>query len=104
MRDQLLDFVQSKYDSIAHAAGLSNISYWISEATPNNFPALPVFQDKNLLVTISFFKDETEYNETIRKIDTSLNDELKFTMGRVITTKTTWVLIPTKKSFSYKPQ
>jgi hypothetical protein len=100
MRDQLLDFVRIKYDSLIHAAGVKDISYWISETTPNNFPDLPVFQDKNLLATISFFKDELAYNAALRKIDASLNDELKFTMGRIVTTKNTWILYPTKKSFS----
>jgi hypothetical protein len=97
MRDQLLNFVQTKYDSIIHAAGVNDVSYWISETTPNNYPNLPVFQDKNLLVTITFFKDEPTYKAALKRIDTSLNDELKFTMGRVITTKNTWVLYPTKK-------
>ena len=31
---------------------LTDISFWISEMTENDFPRLPVFQDKNLLLSI----------------------------------------------------
>jgi hypothetical protein len=104
MRDKLLSFVQTKYDSIIHAAGVKDVSYWISETTPNNFPDLPVFQDKNLLVTITFFKDEDAYKAAVKRIDASLNEELKFTMGRIVTTKNSWVLYPTESSFGSKPK
>lgn len=102
MRDKLLDFVRTKYDSIVHAAGVKDISYWISETMPNNFPGLPVFQDKNLLVSITFFKDEPAYNAALKKIDANMNDELKFQMGRIVTTKNTWVLYPTERTFTSK--
>ena len=102
MRTQLVDFVSTFYDSAMRASGVKDVSYWISESTPNDYPNLPVFQDKNLLVTITFFKDELQYNNTKKKIETSMNEEQKFRMNRIITTKTTWVLFPTKKSFSNK--
>ena len=104
MRDKLLDFVRTKYDSILHVAGVRDISYWISETRANNYPDLPVFQDKNLLVAITFFKDETGYKASLKKMDASLNDELRFQMGRLITTTHTWVLYPTKKSFNTQPK
>jgi hypothetical protein len=102
MRTQLVDFVSTFYDSAMRASGVKDVSYWISESTPNDYPNLPVFQDKNLLVTITFFKDELQYNNTKKKIEKSMNEEQKFRMNRIITTKTTWVLFPTKKSFSNK--
>ncbi|CAN5274694.1 hypothetical protein BH23BAC1_BH23BAC1_47160 [soil metagenome] len=67
MRDQLIEFVKDKYDSVLHANGIGDITYWISENTPNDYPSLPVFQDKNLLVTISFFKNENEYQAIAKK-------------------------------------
>ena len=102
MRTQWIDFVATYYDSVMRASGVTDVSYWISESSPNNFPSLPVFQDKNLLVTITFFKDELQYNNTKKKIESSINEEDKFEMNRILTTKTTWVLLPTKKSFSSK--
>ncbi len=100
MRAQLLDFVQTNYDSIVHAAGINDFSYWISETAPNNYPNLPVFQDKNLLVTISFYKDESEYISMMKRIKASMNEEQKLKWNELVTTKTTWVLYPTKRSFS----
>lgn len=100
MLDQLVEFVDTKYDSLVRAAGVKDISYWVSEASPNNYPGLPVFQDKNLLVSISFYKDEREYEETTRKIEASMDEETKFTLARAFTTKIIWVLYPTEGSFS----
>jgi len=96
-RNLLLDFVETMYDSILHAAGVKDISYWISETTHNDYPSLPVFQDKNLLVTITLFKDEPHYNAIKKRIETVMSEEQKFYMNRIVTTKTTWVLYPTEK-------
>lgn len=99
MRDQFIEFVNKKYDSLVRAVGVKDISYWVSETSPNNYPNLPVFQDKNLLVSITFFKDEQEYEEMMEKIKTNMDEEMLFTFGRLVTTKTSWVLYPTKRSF-----
>ena len=101
-RPQLIAFVKSKYDSIVRAAGVNNISYWVSEPEPNNYPDLPVFQDKNLLVSISIFKDEKTYKSINENIVRSMGTELMYKMLRIVTTKTTWVLYPTDKSFTSK--
>ena len=58
--DQLVEFLATKYDSLVRAAGVKNISYWVSETSPNNYPGHPIFPDKNLLGSISFYKDEQE--------------------------------------------
>ena len=101
-RPQLIAFVKSKYDSIVRAAGVNNISYWVSEPEPNNYPDLPVFQDKNLLVSISIFKDEKTYRSISENVVKSMGTELMYEMLRIVTTKTTWVLYPTDKSFTSK--
>ena len=84
------------------AAGVNNISYWVSEPEPNNYPDLPVFQDKNLLVSISIFKDEKTYRSISENVVKSMGTELMYEMLRIVTTKTTWVLYPTDKSFTSK--
>jgi len=101
-RPQLIAFVKSKYDSIVRASGVNNISYWVSEPEPNNYPDLPVFQDKNLLVSISIFKDEKTYRSISENVVKSMGTELMYEMLRIVTTKTTWVLYPTDKSFTSK--
>ncbi len=45
----------------------------------------PVFQDKNLLVQISFYKDESEYQAKLKAIDSKMNDELKTEMADRVT-------------------
>lgn len=100
--EHLIEFVDTKYDSLIRAAGVKEITYWVSETSPNNFPGLPVFQDKNLLVSIAFYKDEQEYQEIVKRLEASMDEETKFTLANSFTTKTTWVLYPTEKSFSSK--
>lgn len=100
MLDQLTAFVSNKYDSLMHAAGVKDITYWVSEMSPNNYPSLPVFQDKNLLVSVAFYKNEQEYEEKLKKFEASMDEDTKFTFGRIVTTRTTWVLYPTKRSFT----
>ena len=99
---QLLNFMGSKFDPIVRSAGTINMSYWISELTPNDYPDLPAFQDKNLLVCISFYQSEVEYNTISQKLQSSLTDDLKFEMLGYITTKTSLILYPTAKSYAVK--
>ena len=98
-RKELLDFVRNTYDSVLSVSGVKDVSYWISEMAPNDYP-LPAFQDKNLLVTITFFKNETEYVAAQKRIESNMTQEQKFAMKAIVTTKSTWELYPTKKSFS----
>lgn len=98
-RNQLLDFVATIYDSVMHVSGVKDFSYWISETAPNDYPNLPVFQDKNLLVIITFFKSEPEYKAALKRIESGMSEEQRFQMKRLVSTKATWVLYPTKKSF-----
>ncbi len=98
--DKLIDFIEGKYQPILETIGLKDISFWISETTENKLTALPVFQDKNLLVSISFYKDEMEYQSRIKEIENTMPGDIKNEMLDIITTKTTLVLYPTQKSFS----
>ena len=100
MLDKLVSFVSNRYDSLLHAAGVKDISYWVSELSPNNYPSLPVFQDKNLLVSIAFYNNEQEYAEKMKRLNASMDEDMAFTFGRTVTTRTTWVLYPTKRSFT----
>jgi hypothetical protein len=96
---KLIEFVKTKYRSILKSAGMEDVSFWISETEPNEFIALPVFQDKNLLVGISFYKDELEYQAKFKDAETKMNDELKTEMLDLVTIKNTLVIYPTNKSF-----
>jgi hypothetical protein len=101
-RDKLIEFVKKKYAAILNASKIENASFWISETTPNDFTGLPVFQDKNLLVQITFYKNELEYQNQLKEADSKMNDELKSEWADLVTIKNTLVIFPTEKSFSLK--
>ena len=98
-REKLIEFVKKKYASILNASKIENASFWTSETTPNDFIGLPVFQDKNLLVQITFYKNEFEYQTKMKDADSKMNDELNSEMADLVTIKNTLVIYPTQKSF-----
>lgn len=63
-----IDLFKKEYLPHLKALGVSP-TLWVSEMAENDFPRLPVFQDKNLLVTMTSFSDEHEYNTKIKQID-----------------------------------
>ena len=96
---KLLEFVKKKYVAILDSSKIEVTSFWTSEMTPNDFPALPVFQDKNLLVQITFYKNDFDYQTTMKDVDSKMNDELKSEMADLVTIKNTLIIYPTQKSF-----
>lgn len=97
-RDQLIAFLKKDYASIAIKSGNTNTSYWISEPELNDFPQLPVFQDKNLVVQISFYKDEAAYHTAIKMINTNLAAEQKTSWYDLVTLQNTVILYPAAHS------
>jgi hypothetical protein len=100
--DRLIDFMQTKYDPVLQASNVENISYWISEQAINEYIDLPVYQDKNLLVTISFYENEEAYKNTLKKINATMSGETRNELLGIVTTKNSLVLYPTQKSFSVR--
>lgn len=98
-REKLIEFVKKKYAAILDSSKIEKTSFWTSETTPNDFTGLPVFQDKNLLVQITFYKNESEYKAKMKDVDFKMNDELKSEMADLVTIKNTLVIYPTAKSF-----
>ena len=101
-REKLIEFVKKKYALILSDSKIANASFWTSETTANDFTGLPVFQDKNLLVQITFYKNEAEYQAKMKNVDSKMNDELKTEWADLVTIKNTLVIYPTGKSFSLK--
>ena len=97
--DKLVEFMKTKFDPVIRSSNVENISYWISEQASNDYIDLPVYQDKNLLVTISFYKNEEAYENTIKNINASMSEETRNEWLGIVTTKTRLVLYPTEKSF-----
>jgi hypothetical protein len=97
---ELIDFFGARYMPFLKTNGITDITTWVSELQENDFPGLPVFQDKNLLVTIVFYKDEKEYDAKMKQLNAEVNKTLLNEMREIVTTKNTVVLYPTAKSFS----
>lgn len=97
--NELIEFFKSKYLPFLKSNDISTTA-WVSELSENDFPWLPVFQDKNLLVTITPFKDEAEYRLKSKQINAAPNQKILTELREIVTTKTTVVLHPTKNSFS----
>lgn len=98
---KLVEFVKQKYVSILNSSKMEATSFWTSEMTSNDFPALPVFQDPNLLVQITFYKDEFEYQTNMKYVAARMDDELKSEMADLVTIRNTLIIYPTGKSFRW---
>lgn len=98
---ELVEFFKSRYLPLLKSNDISTTT-WVSELTENDFPGLPVFQDKNLLVTITPFKDEAEYQLKLKQINAEPNRKVMTELREIVTAKTTVVLHPTKNSFRWE--
>lgn len=97
---ELIEFFKSRYLPFLKTNGMPEATVWVSELTENDFPALPVFQDRNLLVTITPFKDEAEYRRKLARIKAGSNRKILTELSEIVTTRTTLILYPTKNSFA----
>jgi hypothetical protein len=75
---------------------VNDVTFWVGEMSENDFPQLPVFQDKNLLVSITVFKNKREANSKLKRID-SLATKLDNSMKELITVRNRLVLYPTTR-------
>jgi hypothetical protein len=82
--EKTIKFFENTYLSFLATKGIHDISLWLSEMTENDFPRLPVFQDKNLLLTISNFGDNKEY-KLKQKLISGMNSDLKKTIIKFVT-------------------
>ncbi|MGZ3812074.1 MAG: hypothetical protein ACXVB0_01655 [Mucilaginibacter sp.] len=94
----LIKLFTSNYLVKMKEGGYSDFTIWTSEMQQNDFPKLPVFQDKNLMAVFSFFKNEKEYLKAQAKLESSLPAEIKADFDDTITIKNTWILYPSEKS------
>lgn len=95
--DKVINLFNLSYAPFLKSLDIHNITVWVSEMLENDFPQLPVFQDKNLLLTITTYKDENEYQIKQSQIN-SMAAELKYSMQELITTQSNLILCPTNKS------
>lgn len=93
--DKTIDLFYTSYLPFLKTLNVEDISLWVSEMTENDFPRLPVFQDTNLLLTISNYKTEKEYQAKQKEIN-AISPVLRNSMLERITIHNTLVLINNK--------
>jgi hypothetical protein len=98
----LLELFATSYLSFRKEVGLPDCMLWVSELAENDFPALPVFQDKNLLVTITRYNDEQEYLSAQKRLDEALPTAMRNQLRDIITTQQTLLLYPTESTINNK--
>jgi len=92
---KVIDLFDTSYLPFLKKLEIQNTTLWISEMSENDFPRLPVFQDKNLLVSITSYKTKKEYQTKQREID-AMPATLKNSMLEIITTHSSLVLVSIK--------
>jgi len=90
--DKVIALFNTEYVPFLESIEIKNTTLWISEMQENDFPRLPAFQDKNLLVSIASFENEKEYRLK-QKLINEMSDQLKQSMLQLITTQNTLLLI-----------
>lgn len=90
-RDKVIDLFRKDYLTFLKRTGISDVSLWVSEMVENDFPALPVFQDKNLLVMMTRYNSESDYRQKSNRMRT-LPIKLENSMQELITTRSKWIL------------
>jgi len=59
--EDLIHFIRADYVPFLNSIGINDAMLFVSEIEENDFPRLPVIQDKNLLVRISSYENEADY-------------------------------------------
>jgi len=95
----LINFFQTDYVPFLNSLKINDTTLWGSEMAENDFPRLPVIQDSNLLVAISSFENESEYQTKLKQINLA-NAELKKQMQKLINDRRSLMLYSTRKSFT----
>jgi hypothetical protein len=96
--EKLVAFFSKTFIPIFKRNRVDNYTLWVSEPTENDFRGLPVFQDKNLLVAITFYKSEKSYKKKQKIINKDLTAEEKIDLQDIVTLKNSLILYPTQKT------
>ncbi len=60
-----VDFFEHTLEPALIAAGASILAYFVTESSPNTFPALPVREGEHVFISFSGFQDQTEYEHHV---------------------------------------
>jgi len=91
--NKVIHLFDTAYLPFLRSSGIQDITLWVSEMAENDFPRLPVFQDKNLLLTLTNYTGESDYELKKEKI-ISMPADLKNSMQELITIQSQIILLP----------
>jgi len=94
--NELINFFRTESIPFHQSLNIYDTTLLISEMTENDFPRLPVIQDRNMLVTITNFKGESEYQSALQNYTFGTSENQ---LQQLISSKNSLVLYPTDKSF-----
>lgn len=95
-REKLLALFARDYLSILNKAGIIPITFLISESAVNDYLPQHVYQDKNLLVMITHYKDEQEYAAQWKIVNALTQESLKRVLETMLVSSDSEVLYPLK--------
>lgn len=72
--NELITLFKKEYIPLLQKWDINAITLWGGEMGKNDFPRLPVCQDKELLVVISNYKSEQEYESTLNRFNISYKE------------------------------
>jgi hypothetical protein len=90
--EKVINLFDTTYIPFLKNLKIEDITLWVSELTENDFPRLPVFQDKNLLVSIIHYQDENEFYTKQKEIE-NMPTDLKKSMQELVTIQNKLVLL-----------
>jgi hypothetical protein len=67
--DDFLSFFQNKLKPVIEGAGASIPAYFVTEASANTFPKLPVREGENVFVWFATFRDQSAYEDLITRLN-----------------------------------
>ncbi len=95
-RQQLIDLFANDYLPILTEAGINPVTFLISESVVNDYLPQHVYQDKNLLVMITHFKDEQEYRACLKDAIVLTNTSMHIKLAELLMSVSTQILHPLK--------
>lgn len=91
--NRLVDFLNKEYIPLLNQWGINSTTFWVSEMEENDFPRLPVYQSENLLIVITSYRSEQEYESTLNRLNAA-NKELVICMEELVKDKKSLILYP----------
>ncbi|HKZ66788.1 MAG TPA: hypothetical protein VJ111_10550 [Chitinophagaceae bacterium] len=94
--NKLVDLFNTEYIPLLNKLNVNTTTLWICEMSENDFPGLPVYQDQNLLVVITGYENEPEYESTLNVLNTS-GKEITIPIKEMVKEKNSLILYPAEK-------